>query len=444
MGFKIMYAKEDVSLKSRMEQAVDVSGAFDNCFFHNYALYLLSNNLPFPKDLFCFQSVLTHDSRAEKLHPFFPKSNTLNLFSSLAPNTDRGSSSTYIFEKTLILGVLLREWFATQLAANPEHKTEMLHGEHGVLTAFTTYKEYRAFMSKEALYSGEFGLLFESNASFLEYFFYRSENGDKSSPFEEYFSNSQSDEEAIRNYWKNEGYQLYCQYMAQPSVKLSYLEIIPMMKIINQSLEIYDKKDGSIVAQYKGTNEILPEFKIALHVQQGHYFLFKTEDTLDDLEEYERSYEQYKKDRDMILRASDSPVTCLFVRAICPKGHLDEEPFDVLLQLLAEHKPQSATQRVTPPSNYSFLMQAGAGAAMIGTTAAFATLLGIAIQTNQYDPGDSLMEETLVTASLSTLTCVGYGLYNFFQSKPTIKTQKESEMDLDSSDPSSSSKLKLS
>jgi hypothetical protein len=430
---------EKLETLSGMKLTVDVSATFDNCFFHNYALYLLSNKLPLPKDLFHFKSLLTHNSQAEKLHHFFSDPSKLNLFSSLAPHVE-DEPPTYIFEKTLVLGVLLREWFATQLVANSEHKIKMLKGDGGVLSAFKNYKEYREYISKEDLYSAEFGLLYESNVAFLEHFFNRTQDEDKNSPFEKYFSDSQSDEEAIENYWINEGYELYCQRMAQLYVKLSYIEIIPMMKIIDQSLTMYSTNDSSIVAEYIGTDEKLPEFKIAIDVQQGHYFLFKTEATQDDLEEYQRSYTQYKADRNVLLHGDTLPVTSILVRVICPKGLLDEEPFDVLLKLLSEQMEKQSDVVLPKQSdvvlsnqmapNYSFLIRVGLS--MVGTTATVATLFGIAIQTNQYDPGASLVEEALLTVGFSTLTSLGYGLYNFFQSQPKIKAPEESEIELDS------------
>lgn len=429
---EIMYEKNEI--RTKIEHAVDVSGAFDNCFFHNYALYLISNNLPFPQDLFSFKSLLAQGSKAEKLHGFFPDPHALNLFSSLNQDIDNDHASTYLFEKTLVLGFLFREWFATQLAANSEHKATMLQGESGVINAFKNYREYRAFMSKEELYSAEFGLLYESNVSFLEYIFNRSSNGDGSSPFEKYFSDSKSDEEAITEYWVEEGFQLYCSQIAQSHTKLSYLEIMPMMKAINQSLTLFSTDNGSIVAEYTGTNEAAPKFEIAINVQQGHYYIFKNKDTQHDLEEYERTYLQYKKDRMFVLSDPERPVTSILVRVICPKGSLDEEPFDVLVSILSAASKQINTSAVTAKEatapNYSFLIKVSAS--MVSTTAAVSALIGIAMFTNQYDPGTSLVEEAIVTVGLSGITGISYGLYNFFQSK-SAATQKDSEIELDSS-----------
>ncbi|HAU1604277.1 TPA: Dot/Icm T4SS effector Ceg23 [Legionella pneumophila] len=423
-----MHTKKDkkvISLQERVENAVDVSGAFDNCFFHNFALYLLTNNLPLPDDLFHFKSIINRNSKAEQLFEFFHNPESLNLFSILNKENDVSEPSGYLFEKSLILGFLLREWFPTQLVNNSAVKAEMLEGEKGVFSAFKNYKEYRSFMSKEELKSTEFGALYEANEAFLEYFYNRSESTliNKDSPFEKYFVGSSSDEEAIKNYWDAEGYTLYCQHLAKPQVKLSYIEIMTMMKVINQPLTIYDRSTSSVVAEYVNPKVNLPDFEVAIDALQGHYFLLKTEDTEKELEEYERSYAQYKRDRSEILAHSDKPVSSLLVRATCPKGHLDEDPFIALIASLSEINSLSQIDtnlknENTDISNCNFLLKVGAS--VVGTSSALITLMGIAILSGQYDPGNSLAEEALATTVVSSIVGLGYGLYSFFSSSPKV------------------------
>ncbi|HEL9663261.1 TPA: Dot/Icm T4SS effector Ceg23, partial [Legionella pneumophila] len=330
-----------------------------------------------------------------------------------------------LFEKSLILGFLLREWFPTQLVNNSVVKTEMLEGEKGVFSAFKNYKEYRSFMSKEELKSTEFGALYEANEAFLEYFYNRSESNliNKDSPFEKYFVGSSSDEEAIKNYWEAEGYTLYCQHLAKPQVKLSYIEIMTMMKVINQPLTIYDRSTSSVVAEYVNPKVNLPDFEVAIDALQGHYFLLKTEETEKELEEYERSYAQYKRDRSEILAHSDKPVSSLLVRATCPKGHLDEDPFIALIESLSEINSLSQIDtnlknENTDTPNCNFLLKVGAS--VVGTSSALITLMGIAILSGQYDPGNSLAEEALATTVVSSIVGLGYGLYSFFSSSPKV------------------------
>lgn len=349
----------------------------------------------------------------------------MNLFSILDKENDVSEPSGYLFEKSMILGFLLREWFPTQLINNSEVKTEMLEGEKGVCSAFKNYKEYRSFMPKEELKTTEFGVLYEANEAFLEYFYNRSESTliNKDSPFEKYFVDSSSDEEAIKNYWDAEGYTLYCQHLAKPQVKLSYIEIMTMMKVINQPLTIYDRSTSSVVAEYVNPKVNLPDFEVAIDALQGHYFLLKTEETEKELEEYERCYAQYKRDRSEILAHPDKPVSSLLVRATCPKGHLDEDPFVALIESLSEINSLSQIDtnlknQNTDTPNCNFLLKVGAS--VVGTSSALITLIGIAILSGQYDPGNSLAEEALATTVVSSIVGLGYGLYSFFSSSPKV------------------------
>ncbi|HCC3210153.1 TPA: Dot/Icm T4SS effector Ceg23, partial [Legionella pneumophila] len=387
--------------------------------------YLLTNNLPLPDDLFHFKSIINRNSKAEQLFEFFHNPESLNLFSILDKKNDVSKPSGYLFEKSLILGFLLREWFPTQLVNNSVVKTEMLEGEKGVFNAFKNYKEYRSFMPKEELKTTEFGVLYEANEAFLEYFYNRSESTliNKDSPFEKYFVDSSSDEEAIKNYWDAEGYILYCQHLAKPQVKLSYIEIMTMMKVINQPITIYDRSTSSVVAEYVNPKVNLPDFEVAIDALQGHYFLLKTEETEKELEEYERSYAQYKRDRSEILAHSDKPVSSLLVRATCPKGHLDEDPFIALIESLSEINSLSQIDtnlknENTDTPNCNFLLKVGAS--VVGTSSALITLMGIAILSGQYDPGNSLSEEALATTVVSSIVGLGYGLYSFFSSSPKV------------------------
>ncbi|EHL32411.1 hypothetical protein [Legionella drancourtii] len=54
-------------LSEKIKQALDVAAAFDNCFFHSYAMYLIANKLSLPKELFTFVSILGDESPASQL-----------------------------------------------------------------------------------------------------------------------------------------------------------------------------------------------------------------------------------------------------------------------------------------------------------------------------------------------------------------------------------------
>jgi hypothetical protein len=92
-------------------------------------------------------------------------------------------------------------------------------------------------------------------------------------------------------------------------------------------------------------NQDAPKMEIVLDVMAGHYRLLKTETTNALLEEYERSYNQYKKDRMEALNvvglsadkiAIANALPSLLVAAICPSGHLDESPFTLLTKKIED------------------------------------------------------------------------------------------------------------
>jgi hypothetical protein len=140
-----------VGLPERIVEALDVSAAFDNCFFHAYALYLIANNRSLPKDLFTFNSILD-DSYAAKLQKIVPDENSLFLFAEYSkrhePNNE-SLSPNFIVEKTLVLGFLLREWFATHMAEHLEIGSRMTKE---VLPQFERYKEFRDYQGAKAFY----------------------------------------------------------------------------------------------------------------------------------------------------------------------------------------------------------------------------------------------------------------------------------------------------
>ncbi|MFI4919346.1 MAG: type IV secretion protein Dot, partial [Legionellales bacterium] len=100
------------SLAARIKESLDVSGAFDNCFFHTYASYLLANEKSLPDDLFTFKSLLGDASYAAKLQTRFPNQESLSLFEDFARPQGQALEPVdpnFLVEKTLVLGFLLRE-----------------------------------------------------------------------------------------------------------------------------------------------------------------------------------------------------------------------------------------------------------------------------------------------------------------------------------------------
>lgn len=325
-------------LAQRLTEALDVSGAFDNCFFHSYALHLLANTLELPKDLFTFKSVSGEDSPASKLQTRFPNIELLSLFTEHAELYPEKMpvSPEFIVEKTLIIGLLMREWFATKMAENVDVCDEM---QNDARNKFNTYKDFIAFVPKDELLLGAEGVLYSANESFLTYFSTRPKVGSLSheeNRFENYFTNAgDNTDKALTAFWNTEGYDNYCKLIATPGVKLAYADVTPIMHMLNQSLTIYDMKQ-SVIHKHVGSDAI-PEMEVKLNATEGHYYLLKTDLTAPLLNEYENSLKQYKIDRAEILASEGdknlvaSQKTSLFAGAICPSGQLDKEPFTILL-----------------------------------------------------------------------------------------------------------------
>ncbi|ASQ46149.1 hypothetical protein [Legionella clemsonensis] len=128
--------------KQRIDEAIDVSPALNNCFFHAYALHLLSNQHAFPPGLFDLTEFDgTHVvTLKERLHDDRVLQEELTT----------AATPDYLFEKTLILGILLRSWFCTQLFHSEtardalfEFKGETYNGDIRAFTFLRMVSEYQ-------------------------------------------------------------------------------------------------------------------------------------------------------------------------------------------------------------------------------------------------------------------------------------------------------------
>ncbi|CEG58223.1 Dot/Icm T4SS effector Ceg23 [Legionella fallonii] len=346
----------------RFKEALNVSGAFDNCFFHTYLLHLIANDLDLPDNLFTFKSIAGGSSQASELQKRFPNSDSLSIFAEYAQrhHPERPPvASSFIFEKILVLGFLMREWFATKMAQTPEIANSL---EESVLTKFKSYKDFRAFMEKGELLSGPEGVLYKANEQFLEYLCQHPKQGGLNPDeqrFKQYFADANENVDlALKNFWQREGYQNYCKLIAEPNIKLSYIEVKPVIEMLGQPLAIYDAGNRSTITDIPGNGSI-PKMDTKLHVLEGHYYLLRTDKTEHLLGEYERSLKQYTKEREEVLEVvgnklqSADSKSSLLVGAICPKGHLGKEPFTLLLEKIDSvsdfaqtHKSQEEQQRL--------------------------------------------------------------------------------------------------
>ena len=302
----------------QIKQSIDVAGTFDNCFFHAYALYLLANQLPFPENLFSFQSIIGQDSLASQLQKNFNNFDDLELFAQYHQLTTpdiQPLSSHFLVEKTLILGCLLREWFATTMLKNQVIADNML--EH-VVQSFKTYRDFRKDgVAAETLLLGNEGVLYLANQDVLE-------------------TNTQlNDDNAIKTYWQKEGYARYCRQIATCGTKLSSSNLLPIVQILNQAVIIYNASNKQPIIEYqtRTTTNIL---QLSLNVAEGHYHLLQTTTTNSLLTEYENSLLQYKHDREVILQMPQytwqdaDKKNSLLLRATLPTTQGHDRSVDLL------------------------------------------------------------------------------------------------------------------
>ncbi|KTD19248.1 hypothetical protein EAW55_13460 [Legionella jordanis] len=125
-------------IRDKMSQAVSVSAVMENCFFNCLALHYLCNSLALPNDL--FQEFPRDDATLLKLKQFFQNEEEFHRFfeayeqfranNSKQEQKKLPASTKYIFEKTLILGILFRSWVIQKLD-NPEScKARFVHNDN--------------------------------------------------------------------------------------------------------------------------------------------------------------------------------------------------------------------------------------------------------------------------------------------------------------------------
>jgi hypothetical protein len=338
----------------RIAQSINVSGAFDNCFFHCFAAHILAHELPLPQDLFTFNSIIGDSSPATRLQALITQPQDLDLFTEFDrfKYPDNPDNSNHIVEKTLVLGVLFREWFATEMLSDPTQMNEMLLG---IQTSFKTYKTFRKDMDKQLLMTGPEATKYLANEEFLEYFSARKEGRltikelKMLSPlrrkFEQYFINAKWNEDlALASYWRKEGFAKYCRFLAQPKVKLSPEDFLPILKILGQSLTIYGN-DGSELLPPQIESNIFPNLEISLDIAGGHYHLLTSVETADYLSEYENSLAVYLHERTLILEESSLLAKRMraeqskypLVAAICSE-HLQKDPLELMIDKIRRMK----------------------------------------------------------------------------------------------------------
>lgn len=327
-----MINADEVILNQRLANAVDVPGVLDNCFFHSYAAYVLANKLPLPTDLFT-PSAEKAGSPAERLKETFKSPADLEIFNTYQQQRFPGTEdSKMIAEKSLVLGVLYREWFAEQLLKNEAHKDELFDNDNESKVSFIKLiNACRDVGVETALRDDRMAPIYEANPDF----------------FNNLHRTPQLDEkQAFRTYWDEQGYKNYCQHLATPNVRISFTDVDPVLKSQNVPYTLYSKQDGSITSQNAGNAE-QPRFELVISETEEHYTLLKDNQTEGPLNEYAASLAQYKVDREAILlmdgtqaekRDASRNMPSQLVGATCPRGAIANNQIEALIAAVTEIK----------------------------------------------------------------------------------------------------------
>jgi hypothetical protein len=332
---------------------VNVSAAFDNCFFHCYALHLLVNGLPLPDNLFRFP--VTPNSDVAKLRALIPNEEALHELA-VYPLTDhyRRTLSAYnadaeryglpqrepsddacLLERSLVLGYFLRHWMVSQQQTEA-HKQATLDGGHtefdplslehkGIVAVFRDYLRGRdAGAEREDLL--QLSNAYQPNLDFLERLY--------STTWKRKTATSEEIDEEIRIFWRATGYARYCNYLRQAFVKISVFEFQWVLRENPFAINVY--AGTSAFAQTGDQSSALLPLVIRLDTYEGHYFLNKTAVTAAQLERYQQSIEEYKVDRETILAQSGYRISSPCVRATTRPDQLTSNPFIFLLSELGE------------------------------------------------------------------------------------------------------------
>ena len=324
----------ELSLADRLNSAVNVSGARDNCFFHAYAAYLLSNKLPLPADL--FTPVPGNENiSVEQLKTVFKNEQDLEVFKTQRQlQNSEVEPSEMLLEKTLVLGVLFRDWFSRKLLQNEAHK-DRLFDQPDNENAVSFIKVIEAFreVGAEALRAdARFAPIYEANIAFFNRL------GTTDEPVD------------FQAYWNEEGYKNYCDYLAKPHVKIAYTDMMPVLESLEVPYTIYSKQDASITATSGEDNHEKPRLDLAIAGGEGHYYLLKDSHTEAALNDYAASLAQYIKDREAILQRStpeEKSQACKnaispLVSMIIPDDFLpmEEDPIELLVQRVKQFQSE--------------------------------------------------------------------------------------------------------
>ncbi|MFA5960964.1 MAG: hypothetical protein WC785_10670 [Tatlockia sp.] len=294
---------------------IDVLPTFNNCFFHCLSLHYLSKGIPLPDDLFTPHGLDTQYVRAIK--KVIQTAEDLELFKQV-------TDSSYLVEKTLVLGVLFRSYFSNFLSDNWELGVKLFDSKDENLPQgmqeliFMKLVEGRLELGLEAFLQNvqeQAPSIYLANKDFFK----------------------QVKEPEL--YWLEEGYLNFCRYIGT-NIKLSAFEAdLFLTSKLNIPFAAYNDDKKSNEKLLITSNSEQPDFQFLLDAKDKHYNFIETQPS-QVLEEYKTRFEGYKLEREKILamaanshtklaEAQNSPF--LLVAATFPAS---EEGFKYPMQLL--------------------------------------------------------------------------------------------------------------
>lgn len=314
-----------------LSQVVNVSGLLNNCFFHALALYHLGNKIPLPVDLFTYSSKEDNEDLA-KLKTQFPNLESLDLFTkyTVMKQFDDKYSNHWV-EKTIVLGIFLRSYFVKRLLNNEENSQDLF--------------EYKGNEEKINEKQITFMSLIENRlSSTLDNFLESVKDNPIYLANEEYFktvTENVSDKD-LKAYWFVSGYQNYCNYL-NSKTNISHVDVEPVLRELEIPFNFYSYTDLSLIAKQKSEDKTTPPFVLAINVQEGHYYLQKSDVTSLVLDEYQKQHTEYldfrvnvlaTQDEDKIAQAHES--SALFLAATLPSDLQNHSPLKLIVERVEE------------------------------------------------------------------------------------------------------------
>jgi hypothetical protein len=308
-----------------MPNIIELPTTFNNGLLHCLALHCVLTKQPLPSSLFDLQG-----SALEPLSTFFQDESSFNLYfeKQLKIIQTEGTRQDLMLEKALILQMLFRRYYATQLKKEPKDAVYYSYLKRRFVRGITRYSlafdEAQGEQTLDALLSANEGLLFKANKVYIQAYLAEQKRLERGEEINE------SDRlQAPTVYFDETGCDEFIRAIEDNENLLQYTDIRPLTDMLDVSLTISDEKESHD-----------PE-KLELVLRDGEYAL-KLEDG-EVADSLQRSIVLYQRGRGDLL-SIDEPLkqvkhceelekTCLFLSVTlpCSASFLPDPPFNLLI-----------------------------------------------------------------------------------------------------------------